>query len=316
MRRLTSVVGFFGGLIVVSVVLAGTGATAAAGDRVPSEAPAVTAHQTAVAEDLAELEAAADRLELPELEPGDGSGRDQHSHDGHSHDQSAYLGHDDGEQHLKYDLSDDAVLATGTTVPARFTPRKWPVRTIKYWTDVPESYRWSINAAIKSWNKTGLNMKLKLVKSRAKSNATIRVDKGLSPVSGLATVGYTRGINWIKLSPKSVSGKGAALSLSRTVMAHIVAHEIGHNLGLGHNVKVNCALMQPVLYIGECPLLEKNRPGYYVCEIVDKPAVVPMVRKYGGKKKVNPGKNCTLDALPPELISPGREESKQMARSR
>lgn len=205
------------------------------------------------------------------------------------------------DEHRAYDLSEDAVLPTGEQVSPRFKPRKWPVRTIKYWTDVPESYMWSVKTAIKSWDQTGLKMKIKLVKSRAKANATIRIDKSLPRISGLATLGYTPGQNWIRLSPRSIRGKDAELSLFRGIMAHIVAHEIGHNLGLGHNTKKKCALMQPVLYTDTCPPLDQERPGYYDCQIVDKPALAPMVRRYGGSKKLNSGRNCNLDPLPPDV---------------
>lgn len=198
------------------------------------------------------------------------------------------------------DLANDAALPSGVG-SAQFKPRKWPGKTIKYWTDAPDAYVWTIKAAIESWNKTGLDMTIKLVKSRAKSNATIRVSKQLPPISGLATVGYNRGKNnnWIKLSPRSILKTGPGHSYYRVVMAHIVAHEIGHNLGLMHNEKSKCALMAPILDGGSCPLLDEDRPGYYACKIVDKAAVVPMVRKYGGKKTVNAGKDCLLDPLPP-----------------
>lgn len=198
------------------------------------------------------------------------------------------------------DLGNDAVVIGGSARAARFTPRKWPVRTIKYHAKVPKNYQWSLKAAIKSWNATGLKMTLRLVSSKAKSNATIRIDRRIGS-DGLATVGYTRGINWIKLMPGEIYKSGPGLAYSRIVLAHIIAHEIGHNLGLNHNTSVNCALMQPFLDGGACPLLDKNRPGYYVCKIVDRAALDPMVRKYGGKKQLGAGKNCTFDPLPPAL---------------
>ncbi|MFT4009008.1 MAG: M57 family metalloprotease [Nocardioidaceae bacterium] len=198
------------------------------------------------------------------------------------------------------DLGNDTVVVGGPARAARFVPRKWPGKAIRYWAKLPKSYQWSLDAAIKSWNDTGLKLKLKLVKSKAKANATIRIDPRIGS-DGLATVGYTRGYNWIKLMPGEVYGSGAGLAYSRTMLAHIIAHEIGHNLGLRHNTRVQCALMQPFLDGGSCPLLDKQRPGYYVCQIVDKAALVPMVRKYGGTKTLGAGKNCTFDPLPPTV---------------
>ena len=173
--------------------------------------------------------------------------------------------------------------------------RSWPGSKIRYWADLPTSYQWSLHAALAAWNGHGPRHDLRA--HLQVDGAQLRITIGQTYGSdGYATIGYQRS-NWVHLRrglPKPFSGEPAPYA--RVVAAHIIAHELGHVLGLQHTS--GCELMTPILMLPTCPIMA-DRIGYY-SRIVDRPAVKKTVTRYGGQVALAP-KASPLDPLPPRL---------------
>ena len=180
-------------------------------------------------------------------------------------------------------------LARDRVLPRRGYIRKWPGNRILYWAKVPASFQWSLDTAIRQWNRTGLDMTfVRVPRSRAQLSVTVGDTQG---ADGLATVGY-QPRNWVHLAKDLLrSTPGMTEAYRRVVAAHIITHELGHNLGLQHTG--GCHLMTAILYLPDCPMMA-GEIGHYRCRIVDAQALDRTVRLYGGSRTMAPG-SCLVD---------------------
>ena len=165
--------------------------------------------------------------------------------------------------------------------------KRWPGTTIRYHNLAP-SYAWSLEQAVQAWNTSGT--RLRFVKSsRARAHIVVRAEGGGGGLCrGQATAGYV---------PKAYGGGWAMVSraCSRFDAAGVLAHELGHVLGLGHEDR-RCATMNSTLW-WRCP----NSPqlGQYRCRLVNTDDVRGAVRRYGGRVRPQGPLYCWKYPPPP-----------------
>lgn len=203
--------------------------------------------------------------------------------------------------------------------------KKWPARTITYHAATPE-FNTAIKAAVTAWNASGV--KVRFAPTTAKrAQLRIRYSTAVSG-DAEATVGYVRphtatekrlngkpiiatgvpcgsrlrppGMNpgrvtchRVKVRAEMVIRKRAPAATDepheQRFMVSLVAHELGHVLGLEHEDD-GCATMNTSLP-GECVTpLEPN----FRCRVLEADDVAGAIRRYGG----------TAASLGPEICGP------------
>ena len=147
---------------------------------------------------------------------------------------------------------------------------RWQSRTITYFNEVP-AYNWSVDTAAYAWNSSGANVRF-LRSSR-------RDAKVLLGVQWFTAAGDARPV--IRNRRIYSAKVGIRDGLDRYTMALVVAHELGHVLGLGHETRV-CATMNPALDVDHPQLCPSPPQGMWVCRLLRDDDVRGAVRLYGG----------------------------------
>jgi hypothetical protein len=108
----------------------------------------------------------------------------------------------------------------------------WPSGTITYY---PTAYKTAVDRAAQDWNRANVGVKFKRVASSRTAN--VIVEPGSYSCGGFSLVGFWNWQqSWVKLAPHC----------DRNLMTLVAAHELGHTLGLGHEIG-RCARMNPVV---------------------------------------------------------------------
>ncbi len=179
-----------------------------------------------------------------------------------------------------------ALCAVAMTAPAahayRLSGERWPGRTITYYDAT--AYKDQVRAAVRTWNASGVRIRFK---AAARSRAQVRIASGgRKGCFGFAQIGYSSGRR-----AKVQLGAGCAYVSS---MTGIVAHELGHILGLVHEDR-RCAAMNTVLdaHCGLQPAFE------YRCRLLERDDVRGAVTRYGGRvRPVRADPYCPSFAAP------------------
>jgi hypothetical protein len=163
-----------------------------------------------------------------------------------------------------------AVLAVPSAGAYRLEGGRWPTTTITYYNEVP-AYTWAVDSAAFAWNSSGARVRF-LKSSRRDAKVLL-------------------GIRWFKIAGEArlqrLNGRivGAQVGIrsgeDRYAMALVVTHELGHVLGLDHEL-ASCATMNPYLvgnHPEHCPAAP---PGTWVCRLLRADDVRGAVSLYGG----------------------------------
>ena len=164
-----------------------------------------------------------------------------------------------------------------TVVPSagayRLEGGRWTTRTISYYNEVP-AYSWAVDSAAFAWNSSGA--RVRFVKTPRRQAKVLLGIRWFTP-AGEAHVDRTGGrIFGAKVGIRS--------GQDRYTMALVIAHELGHVLGLDHE-DTACATMNSRLVDNHLAHCAAPPPGMWACRLLRADDVRGAVRLYGGSAR-------------------------------
>jgi hypothetical protein len=154
-----------------------------------------------------------------------------------------------------------------------FLGGRWHTTTITYYNEVP-AYTWAVDSAAYAWNTSGA--RVRFVKSSRRDAKVLLGIQWFRPGGEALPVIRNGRIYSAKVGIRS--------GIDRYTMSLIVAHELGHVLGLGHETHV-CATMNPTLVVDHPQLCAAPPSGMWVCRLLRTDDVRGAVKLYGGTVK-------------------------------
>lgn len=132
-----------------------------------------------------------------------------------------------------------ALTAAPLAIPASVAGVPWPGTTIRVWD--ASGYTASVDAATRSWNQVDAGVRFAPAASPTTANVVVSLlPSSRTDVAGEANVGWVPAIRARVSVQPGLTSRGAAA---------VIAHELGHILGLGHEGQA-CAIMRPSVELG------------------------------------------------------------------
>ncbi len=171
---------------------------------------------------------------------------------------------------------------------------RWSGRlaTITYFEATPKGYHESIALGAKVWNTSGIPVRFVRVTSRGRARIVITQDAGILPSRGIASIGF-QSHNYIKLI-------GCQHGCDRFFMGALVAHEMGHVLGLDHEQR-RCSVMNGSELYGTCKPKRPKAPWLWRCRILQKDDLAGARALYGGYPRLSKHEFCEKQPAPPAI---------------
>src|SRR4051794_37088444 len=184
-----------------------------------------------------------------------------------------------------------AVPASAITNLPQQGGAKWPGRTITYFDGSLDHAAVARGVAV--WNASGVRIRFVRSYSRKRAQLIIRNSRDVPTGScggGMATDGYVRPHAYVNILHGSVKDGMRCSVYAQTL---VVAHELGHVLGFGHD-DARCSVMNSAFLEGYAPAecvgaegLEPHR-GSWDCRLLERIDVVRTARRYGGTATPRP----------------------------
>lgn len=177
---------------------------------------------------------------------------------------------------------------------------RWSGTTIRVHETFPPSWNWSLQRAFETWNDAGARIRIREV-PRGQEQVTLGYgDTG--GYAGLATIGRRSGA-FLRIEPLIYK---PLRKRDRVSAAIVLAHELGHVLGLNHSGQRGCRLMaaRPLSF---CP--QPPQPWLANCRWLSRDDVRGVLDLYGGRDRRPESRWCLRESQPPELqvaFGPGR----------
>ena len=143
----------------------------------------------------------------------------------------------------------------------------------------------TVITAAARWTQSGANVKVRVVEHAKDADVVVRVDdRRLVRLCGRDCLGYSTSIGRPSDGHSEVLLRANLGGEPRPLSVWVVAHELGHVLGLHHRSGHNCTVMSPRAFDTNCaPSLAASRPTSAELACVPAPADVDVAAGlYGG----------------------------------
>lgn len=181
-----------------------------------------------------------------------------------------------------------ALLAGGGADAYSPAGRAWPGGVIRYYNAAPDQ-AWAVKQAVAAWNSSGAGVRFVAAPA---SRADVRIEhfpRISCTINAEATVGYAESARvWI------FRRDDRSPYCNPYIAAPLLAHELGHVLGLGHETG-GCAVMNPSTTLQGPDLCVKAKPWQWRCRLLTPDDVAGAIALYGGAARARAGtSDCNL----------------------